>query len=351
VQCFSAASKIDNGLLGPEGTFTISHPPGDLRGSRTTGQPAESAILPAVRNKSSSSRPLTVSIVGAGNLGTALALTLPAAGYEVKFIGVRAKAVSRTASKGFARKVKARLVDLGTGAPASSPAVGEKPLDTDIVWITVPDDSIAQVSRRLAGTQVWRGRVVFHSSGALTSDELAPLRAKGARVASVHPMMTFVRGSVPNMDGVAFAIEGDAAAVRAAKAIVERLGGYAFSIRKPNKVLYHAFGSFASPLVIALMASLEQVAKAAGIRPDDIKAVMLPLLQQTLRNYLKRDAASAFSGPLVRGDVATLRKHLAGLKKVPEAREVYVALAKAAVKHLPVKNRSELERALKSAVR
>ena len=292
-----------------------------------------------MRQKSSPSRGLTVSIVGAGNLGTALALTLPAAGYEVKFIGVRAKSSSSAASRGLARKVKARLVELGKQA-----------LDTDIVWITVPDDSIVQVAHRLAGTQDWKGRIVFHSSGALTSEELAALQARGARVASVHPMMTFVRHSVPNMAGVAFAIEGDAGAVRAARDIVERLGGYAFPIRKQNKVLYHAFGSFASPLVIALMASLEQVAKAAGIKAGDIKTVMLPLLERTLRNYLKHDAASAFSGPLVRGDVATVRKHLEELKKVPEAREVYVALAKAAVKGLQVKNRGELERELKKAL-
>ena len=105
-------------------------------------------------------------------------------------------------------------------------------------------------------------------------------------------------------------------ATRAAKQIVERLGGNAFPIRKQNKVLYHAFGSFASPLVIALMASLEQVALAAGVRKRDIKRVMLPLLSQTLRNYLYQDAASAFSGPLARGDVATVRKHLDELKKV-----------------------------------
>jgi len=279
-----------------------------------------------------------VSIVGAGNLGTALALTLPSAGCEVKFIVTRTKSGSQRHAKALARRVKARLVELGN-----------QPLDTALVWITVPDDSIAQVARKLAGVQNWKGRIVFHSSGALTSDELAPLREKGARVASVHPMMTFVRGSAPDMAGVAFAVEGDPVATRAAREIVERLGGHAFPIRKQNKVLYHAFGSFASPLVIALMAALEDVAQAAGVRKRDIKRVMLPLLLQTLQNYLYQDAASAFSGPLVRGDVATVRKHLQELNKVPEAREVYVALAKAALKNLPMKNRKAVERELRSA--
>lgn len=278
-----------------------------------------------------------MSIVGAGNLGTALALTLPSAGYEVKFIAVRAKSGSLRYAKALARRVKARLVELG-----------KQPLDTALVWVTVPDDRIAQVARKLASAQDWKGRIVFHSSGALISDELAPLREKGARAASVHPMMTFVRGSVPEMAGVAFAVEGDAVATRAAREIVKRLGGDAFPIRKQNKVLYHAFGSFASPLVIALMASLEQVATGAGIRKRDIRAVVLPLLRQTWANYLTKGAGSAFSGPLVRGDVATVRKHLEELKKIPEAREVYVALAQAAVKNLPVKNQKAVERELKA---
>jgi len=266
-----------------------------------------------------------------------LALTLPSAGCVVKFIAARPKSVASRETKGLARRVQAQLV-----------ALGKVPLDSDLVWITVPDDAIAATALRLARTQDWSGKIVFHSSGALTSDDLAPLRKRGAKVASVHPGMTFVRGPAPLMLGVAFAVEGDPAAVRVAKRIVEDMGGTTYAIDKRNKVLYHAFGSFASPLVIALMASLERVAKAASIRPDDVKAMMVPLLVQTLRNYLQHDAASAFSGPLVRGDVATVRRHLEELKAVPEARAVYIALASAAVKNLPVKNRKAMERELKS---
>ena len=260
-----------------------------------------------------------------------MALTLPSAGYVLKFIAARPKSIARRETKGLARRLKARLV-----------ALGQEPLDSDLVWITVPDDAIAATALRLAPTQDWSGKIVFHSSGALTSDDLAPLRKRGAKVASVHPGMTFVRGPAPLMLGVAFAVEGDPAAVRVAKRIVQ------YTIKQRNKVLYHAFGSFASPLVIALMASLERVAKAAGIRADDVKTLMVPLLVQTLRNYLQHDAASAFSGPLVRGDVATVRRHLEELKAVPEARAVYIALARSAVMNLPVKNRKAMERELKS---
>jgi predicted short-subunit dehydrogenase-like oxidoreductase (DUF2520 family) len=278
----------------------------------------------------------TISIVGLGNLGTVLASTLLAAGYGVKVIVLRKKSRTSAAVKAFSRKLKSRLAELGTHV-----------FDTEVVWITVPDDAIASVARTLARSQDWKGKVVFHSSGALTSDELTPLREQGAQVASVHPMMTFVREAVPQMAGVAFAVEGDVAAVRVAKSIVDRLGGDAFSIGKENKVLYHVFGSFASPLVIALMASLEEVALAAGVRKQDIKPIMVPLLWQTLHNYLKNDAASAFSGPLIRGDAATVRKHLAELKKLPQARNVYLALARSAIKNLPVKNRKQLAKELR----
>ena len=278
----------------------------------------------------------SISIVGPGNLGTALALTLSRAGYQVKLLAARHKVAH---VKALARKLHAQVIDVG------------KPLPTDVVWITVPDDAIAGMARLLAFSQDWQRKIVFHSSGALTSDELSSLRAKGARVASVHPMMTFVRGTVPEMTGISFAVEGDAAAVRTARSIVEDLGGRPFVIKKQNKVLYHVFGSFASPMVIALMASLEEVARAAGIRQSEIKRVMEPLLSQTLRNYLQQEAASAFSGPLVRGDVATVRKHLAELLNLPEARAVYVALARASLNFLPVRNRRMLERELNGAER
>ncbi len=274
----------------------------------------------------------TVSIVGPGNLGSALAVTLSSAGYSVKILATRKPRTTGT----LAKRVGARLIVLG-----------KEPLDSDIVWLTVPDDAIISVARSLAKSQSWRDKLVFHSSGALTSEELAPLRKQGACVASVHPMMTFVHSERPEMAGVSFAVEGDPVAIRVARAIVEELGANAFVIRKQNKVLYHAFGSFASPMVIALMASMEEVALAAGIRKRDIKTVMVPLLWQTLRNYLKKDAASAFSGPLMRGDLATIRKHLAELKKVPEARQVYIALSKASLKTLPAKNRKRIEQALR----
>lgn len=274
--------------------------------------------------------------MGPGRFGRALALNLRRAGWEVECLVVRPrKRLSRDVAQ-LARQTNARVVGLG----------GES-LPSGLVWITVPDDAIAGVAARLGKSQEWRGRTVFHSSGALTSDALAALRAKGAKVASVHPGMTFVYKTVLNLTGVPFGVEGDAGAVRLARKIVASVGGHAFTVRKENKVLYHAFDTFASPLFIALMAALEETGRAAGIRRSQLRVMAGPLLRQTLSNYLEHGAAAAFSGPLIRGDVATIRGHLEAMQTIPVARQAYVALARVAVKELPVKNRTELEKLLR----
>jgi len=200
----------------------------------------------------------------------------------------------------------------------------------------------------LAGAADWNGKVALHSSGALTSDELSVLRETGAAVASVHPLMTFVRGSRPSFAGVPFALEGSLRAARAARAIVLDLRGQAFTIRKPQKATYHAWGMFASPLLTALLAASERVAVAAGVGRNAASQRMLPILRQTLANYARLGAPGSFSGPIARGDVATVAKHLRVLRGVRGAREIYVALGRAALRDLPAKKRAALDKILKA---
>ncbi len=218
----------------------------------------------------------------------------------------------------------------------------------ELVWFCVPDSAIASAAREAAGDERWKGRVALHSSGALTSDELDPLRERGTSVASVHPLMTFVRGAKPSLRGVPFAIEGDAAAIRAARKIVRDLGGRAYSIRKSDKTAYHAWGTFASPLLTALLATTERVAEAAGVSRREAAQRMMPILRQTLANYETFGAAAGFSGPIIRGDAETVRKHLGVLRKNPHAEKVYRALAEAALEYLPAKNKEVLKQLLNS---
>ena len=278
-----------------------------------------------------------IAIVGAGNLGSALALALHGAGYRIAEIICR-EGGSKQRARRLAAQVRSRAVE----PPQAKFAA-------DIVWICVPDSNIAACARELARLAEWEGKIALHPSGALASSELQALRRRGASVGSAHPLMTFVRRSSPALAGIPFGVEGDPAAVRVVRRMVRDLGGEAFTVRPKDKALYHAWGAFASPLLIALLASAEQVAMAAGVRSRAAaRKRMLPILQQTLRNYGALGPADAFSGPLVRGDVATVRRHLRALGELPSARQVYVALARAALETLPVRNRRQLEKALRS---
>jgi predicted short-subunit dehydrogenase-like oxidoreductase (DUF2520 family) len=276
-----------------------------------------------------------VAIVGAGNLGAALSASLRRAGYKIEFVIARSRGASVKKTQKLAREVGAIAVAV-SGAP--------KEMEAGLVWFCVPDSEIAGAARALAGKLKWTGRIALHSSGALSSNELSVLRSKGAKIASVHPLMTFVPGSRPSLAGVSFALEGDAAAVRVARRIIDDLGGHSYSIRKADKAAYHAWGTFASPLFTALLATTEQVAALAGVSAKASRRRMIPILLQTLANYASFDAASAFSGPIVRGDVDTVRRHLHALRKLPAARDVYSALARAALQYLPVKNKQALKR-------
>ncbi|MGA8503778.1 MAG: Rossmann-like and DUF2520 domain-containing protein [Candidatus Sulfotelmatobacter sp.] len=279
-----------------------------------------------------------ITIVGAGNLAGALAVALRGAGYRIDQIVSRRPAASLRRAQRLAREVGAAGV-----------VAARVQIRADIIWFCVPDGAIAGAAASLTGAADWQGKVALHSSGALASDELAVLRERGAAVASMHPLMTFVQGSRPSLVGVSFAIEGDPKAVRAARAIVLRLRGQPFAIGKQQKEAYHAWGMFASPLLTALLAVGERAAGAAGINRKSARERMLPILQQTLANYARLGAAAAFSGPVARGDVATVRKHLKVLLEVPELREIYAVLVRAALRDLPAKHRSALRRLLSRA--
>jgi predicted short-subunit dehydrogenase-like oxidoreductase (DUF2520 family) len=276
-----------------------------------------------------------IAIVGVGRLGSAMSLALTKAGYRVNEVISRDTPASQKRARETAGKTRSFTTTLRTAN-----------LDSDLIWFCVPDREIAVAARALIRSAEWKGKVAFHSSGALASDELNVLRRRGAAVASVHPMMTFVPGSIPSLKGVAFALEGDAKAIRAARRVTRDLGGEAFPISKANKIAYHALGGFSSPLLVAMLATAEQVARAAGLSAAQARKIMLPIARQTLANYSALGPAGAFSGPIVRGDVAIVRGHLRALQKIPGAKEVYVALARSALQYLPARNRKELKKLL-----
>lgn len=286
----------------------------------------------------------TVAIVGAGSLANCLAVALSDAGFTITEIVARDSPQSRRKARKLARKVGAQT------ATAHSAA-----LDATLVWFCVPDREIRgaasalteQLAARTTVHEKHKLRFACHSSGALLSRELEPLRKAGVVVASVHPLMTFVAGAHPSLRSVPFAIEGDDAAKRVAQRIVRKLGGESFSLPAARKAAYHAWATLTSPLLVAFLATLEESARAAGLSRQDARRKSLPIIMQTLANYSRFGPARSFSGPLIRGDADTVAKHLAVLKNHPGAREVYVTLARAALRGLPVKNRDKLKQLLR----
>jgi predicted short-subunit dehydrogenase-like oxidoreductase (DUF2520 family) len=310
----------------------------------------------------------TVAIVGAGSLATFLAVALHDAGFTITEIVARDSPRSRRHARTLAAKVGAQTVTARSAA-----------LDATLLWFCVPDREIrgaasalavhlaaraaahkkgkvlskalsevqSEVQGKVPGRVHSKVRFALHSSGALLSRELEPLRKAGTAVASVHPLMTFVAGARPSLTGVPFAMEGDDAATRVARRIVREIGGESFSLPAARKAAYHAWATLTSPLLLAFLVTLEEAARAAGLTRQDARRKSLPIIKQTLANYSRLGPAQSFSGPLVRGDAETVARHLAVLKKHPGAREVYVALARAALRGLPVKNQDELKRLLR----
>jgi predicted short-subunit dehydrogenase-like oxidoreductase (DUF2520 family) len=289
-------------------------------------------ILPAV-----AANP-TIAILGPGRLGRALATELIDAGYSITELISRKSSASQAKARKLAKSLAAR--------PAT---IENANLEARLLWLCVPDREIARVGGELAArgtSKAWRGKIVFHSSGALASDELNALRRRGAAVASVHPFMTFVAGSSPRLEGLPFAIEGDDVALRVARKIVKRLGGTTLSLRKKDKIAYHAWATLCSPLLIAVLVAGEQAGRLAGFSPADARRKMLPIVMQTLANYADLGPAGAFSGPIVRGDADIVRQHLQVWNRSPGIKQVYLALARVALRHLPVQNRKKLNKIL-----
>jgi predicted short-subunit dehydrogenase-like oxidoreductase (DUF2520 family) len=274
----------------------------------------------------------SVSIIGAGRLGTALAIALSSSGYPIHAVVTRRPTTARKAAALVSRHtlaLKASELDL---LPSSR-----------IVLLTTPDDEIAITAQRLASSRrsLLRGSIVLHTSGALASDVLEPLTSIGFHVGSLHPLVSVSdpRTGQEGLRGAFYCIEGDAAATRTARTIVRDLKGLSFTISSDYKPLYHAAAVMASGHVLALYDLATEMLVQCGLERGKALRVLLPLLESTVSNLLRSNPARALTGTFARGDVATVRRHLQALSRdrLPEALEVYKLLGARSVQ-LAVRN-------------
>jgi len=266
----------------------------------------------------------SISIIGAGRMGTALALALNSHGYRIEAVAARHKPHARRAAK---------LISEPTLA------LSQTELDllpqSDILFITTPDDAIEttadSITAMIESAKTKRAgkhegaRVALHASGALSSDVLRSLKRVGFATGSLHPLASVsdpVHGA-ESLSTAFFCIEGDPLARSLARSLVRSLGAKSFSISMKDKALYHAAAVMASGHVTALFDIAVEMLARCGLATGRAREVLLPLLRSTLENLYLSDPAHALTGTFARADAATVSRHLAALN----AQEMKDALA------------------------
>ena len=257
-----------------------------------------------------------VGVIGPGRAGLALALALARADYRVLVYGRRTRTVPRPLTL--------------TVGPRDQPPTWTR--DADVVLLAVPDDAIASVAETLARAGALRApQVVLHLSGVLGQEALGALRSSGAALGSLHPLQTLVEpeAGAALLRGAWAAVEGMAAAVRSAARLARAVGMRPFPITAKAKPVYHAGAVFASNYVVVLEAVAQRLLQHAGFREADAWAALRPLVRGTFENLMRRAPVAVLTGPVERGDAATIRRHLGSLEPADAA--LYRSLGRAAL--------------------
>lgn len=240
---------------------------------------------------------LSMGVIGTGRVGTALALLARERGLSVAGLW------NRTAAKG---EEAARLVQ----SPLFQ-ELGDLLGRCNWLWLTVADYALPELVTRLVDYS-WQDKTVVHTSGALSSEVLVPLREKGANILSFHPLQTIAdwQQARHNLPGSLVALEGDEDAVQVGLKLAQRLGLRPFAIAREAKALYHGAAVVASNYLVTLAYWAEKWMETAGIPAAAANQGLVALMQGALNNLSSLGPVAALTGPLVRGDVLTVKSHL-----------------------------------------
>jgi predicted short-subunit dehydrogenase-like oxidoreductase (DUF2520 family) len=215
-------------------------------------------------------------------------------------------------------------------------AAGTKPPawigDVDVVILAVRDDAITPLATSLAKAHaVTERHVVLHLSGAMGQEALGPLVPTRAGLGSLHPLQTIVEPELApaRLKGAWAAVEGMPRAIEASERIAKDLGMHPFRIATKSKAIYHAGAVFASNYLVVVEAVAQRLLRHAGLSDADAWAALRPLVAGTLENLSRHEPREALTGPVVRGDTATIQRHVDSLA-VDDAK-LYRALGRAAL--------------------
>ena len=257
----------------------------------------------------------SVFIMGAGVVGTALAARLVRAGIPVT--GLHGRQVELTDA--------ARAISGVVGSTGDVPQILS---ESDVIIISVRDDRVSEVAERLASEgRLRREQILLHTSGAnparlILAAALPHVRAVG----TLHPLVSFAdaRVAVEGLQQVAFGIEGDEPARAIAKRIVRALGARAVFLEAENLALYHAGAVMASNYVVALADTAQSLLIKAGVPADQALPILIPLLQSVVQNLAQLGLPGALTGPVARGDVESVERHIGTLEaRAPELVALY----------------------------
>ena len=260
--------------------------------------------------------PRAIGLIGPGRAGVGLALALARAGYAVRLHGRNKKSLPAPLT-----------LTVGDGG-TPPPWLGE----TDVVILTVRDDAITPLATSLANSRAIRERhVVLHLSGVQGQEALGPLVTSRAALGSFHPLQTIVEPELAagRLKGAWAAVEGMPRAVEAGERIAKDLGMRPFRIATKSKAIYHAGAVFASNYLVVVEAIAQRLLRHAGLSDADAWAALRPLVEGTFENLSRHEPREALTGPVVRGDTATIVRHLESLA-VDDAK-LYRALGRAAL--------------------
>ena len=256
-----------------------------------------------------------IAFIGAGRVSGVLAVAFREAGWDVTAI----------ASRDQGRRERFTQLVPGVRAFADPPNVLD---EADLIFLTVPDDAIAGVAGAL---HLYSGQALVHTSGALPASVLEPAMAAGTSVGSFHPLVAFAdhERALADLAGSTVAVEGDESLLPLLGDLAESIGAKPVTLPEGGKTAYHAAAMMAAGGVVGLLDAIATVAKGAGLDEKSALAVYVPLARQALANAERLGIDAALTGPLLRGDVGTLRDHLQTLKeRAPDAVPLYVAVAR-----------------------
>jgi predicted short-subunit dehydrogenase-like oxidoreductase (DUF2520 family) len=265
----------------------------------------------------------SVAIIGPGRIGQAMGCLLAQSRVPIAFIAARNPAAARRA---------ARFIGEGKPIGLADPRLQ----GASVLLIATSDSAVAELGRELAKQgkerDAWQGKVVLHTCGSLPSAALRPLKLRGAAIGSLHPYQTVPnpQAGARNLRGCFWALEGDRQALRVARDWVRRLEGAPFSVRPKEKTLYHLSAFIVCPTVVTLMAQAAGLLKQAGVPVRISRPMLRQFVAETAKNFAELGARRALTGPAVRGDWATIRRHLAALRRsAPAFEPVYQSLLQA----------------------